>query len=252
MRALSSLLVLLAGAEAARAERLVSQLSTDLIEITSSYSGERITIFGNVEPDVGAADTPVEGPLHAIIVVTGPTMDRLAREKTRQLGIWLNTDEVAFPAFPSFYQVMASGRLSDIAPSEILEDLRILPEAQPGVPAGVEMEKAALFGTELVRLMGERGFFGLSETGVNFLSNTAYSARMVLPSDAPPGPYLATTYIFRDGELVVRRAEGFAVRKTGFERFVAITATQQPLLYGLACVVLALFSGWLGGVIFRR
>jgi len=27
---------------------------------------------------------------------------------------------------------------------------------------------------------------------------------------------------------------------------------QQPLLYGVICVLLALFTGWLGGALFKR
>ena len=42
------------------------------------------------------------------------------------------------------------------------------------------------------------------------------------------------------------------MRKIGFERFLALSAVQQPALYGLICVILALFTGWLGGVIFKR
>jgi hypothetical protein len=38
----------------------------------------------------------------------------------------------------------------------------------------------------------------------------------------------------------------------GFERFLYNAAVGQPFLYGLVCVILAIFTGWLGGVVFRR
>lgn len=236
----------------AQAERLISRLSTDSIEITSSYDGERITFFGNVEPELGADQRHVEGPFHVIVVVRGPAMHRVAREKTRRFGIWLNTDEVMFRHFPSFFHVIASGRLAEITDPETLAEEAILPEIQPARSAAPGQPRADHFGRELVRLMSERGFFGVHEYGVHFLSETFYSAWLSLPSDAPPGNYVATTYVFKAGELVARRSEGFIVRKTGFERFLALSAVQQPFLYGLACVALALFTGWLGGVVFRR
>ena len=58
--------------------------------------------------------------------------------------------------------------------------------------------------------------------------------------------------MFKDGEIIARKSEGFSVRKIGFERFLALSAIQYPLLYGIVCVILALFTGWLGGVIFKR
>jgi uncharacterized protein (TIGR02186 family) len=100
--------------------------------------------------------------------------------------------------------------------------------------------------------MSEEGLFGVQEAGVNFLSDTFYSAQLTLPSNAPPGPYIAQTYVFKNGALIARKSEGFAVRKIDFERFLALSATQYPFFYGLACVLLALFTGWLGGVIFKR
>jgi hypothetical protein len=33
---------------------------------------------------------------------------------------------------------------------------------------------------------------------------------------------------------------------------LGLAAVDHPLLYGLAAVILALFTGWLGGVVFRR
>jgi uncharacterized protein (TIGR02186 family) len=100
--------------------------------------------------------------------------------------------------------------------------------------------------------MSEEGLFGVQENGVIFMSDNFYSAQLQLPSSAPPGPYIAQTYVFKDGQVVARKSEGFAVRKIDFERFVALSAVQYPLLYGIACVLLALFSGWLGGLLFRR
>jgi len=245
---LASLLLVIA----ARAERLVSQLSNDNIEVTSSFDGERMTFFGSIAPDAGSEQKYVTGPFHVVVVVLGPTQNRVAREKTHNFGIWLNTDQVEFDNFPSYLHVLSSSRLADIADAETLTANGILPEAYTATTSQAGPWKTAIFSRELLRLMGEDGLFGIQENSVNFLSENFYSARLTLPSNAPPGPYIALTYVFKNGEVIARKSEGFSVRKIGFERFIALSAVQQPLLYGLVCVILALFTGWLGGVIFRR
>lgn len=252
IRLVAALVLLLGLSVTAQAERLVSQLSNDTVEITSSFDGERMNFFGTIVPDAGAEDKAVEGPFHVIVVVLGPTQNRVARHKTHNFGIWLNTDQVEFENFPSYFHVLSSGRLSDITDVTTLTTNFIVPEAHTLVGNGGDWWKAAVFGRELVRLMSEEGLFGVQENGVNFLSDTFYSARLTLPSNAPPGPYIALTYVFKDGAIIARKSEGFAVRKIGFERFLALSAVQQPLLYGLVCVILALFTGWMGGVIFKR
>jgi uncharacterized protein (TIGR02186 family) len=233
------------------AERLVTQVSQDEVSITSSFAGQTLTLFGTVEPDVGTSG-PVTGPYHVIVTVTGPLQNRVARRKTNVLGIWLNTSQVEFVNFPSFYQVLSDARLEDITNPITLAEKSIPLAKQPEAAKGESWFDSLVFGPQLVRLMEGKGMFKLNESGVVFRSNTFYFAQIALPSDAPPGAYLAHTYLFHDGELVADKSDGFSVRKTGFERFLGQAARQQPLLYGLVCVALALFTGWLGGVVFRR
>ncbi|ODT76028.1 MAG: hypothetical protein ABS76_32350 [Pelagibacterium sp. SCN 64-44] len=252
MRLALILLALLALALPVQAERVISAMSNDSIDITSSFDGERMTFFGTIAPELGSDQRHVEGPFQVVIVVLGPRQDRVARRMTHNFGVWLNTEQVEFPRFPSYFHVLSSRRLLDIADIALLNANFILPESHAMVPNSAGFMKTLTFGRELIRLMSEEGLFGVQENGVQFLSDTFYSAQLTLPSSAPPGPYVAQTYLFRDGQIIARKSEGFAVRKIGFERFLAQSASQFPLLYGIACVILALFTGWLGGVIFKR
>ncbi|KKC33284.1 TIGR02186 family protein [Devosia psychrophila] len=252
MKRLVLLLLFVAGLLApAQAARLISQVSNDSVEITSSFDGERMNFFGTIVPDVGSAEA-ITGPFQVVVVVLGPTQNRIARQMTNNFGIWSNTGQLEFKNFPSYFHVLSSGRLSEITDITTLTTNYILPESHTLVVNTDDWWRSAVYGQQLVRLMTEQGLFGVQENGVNFLSDTFYSARLTLPSNAPPGPYIALTYVFKHGAIIARRSEGFAVRKIGFERFLALSSTQQPLLYGLVCVLLALVTGWFGGVLFKR
>lgn len=252
LKAVLLALLLVAFASPAGAERLVSQVSRDEVSITSSFAGETLTLFGSIEPEAGAEQRFVEGPYHMIITVTGPLQNRVARRKTNQFGIWLNTAQAEFEGFPSFYQVLSDALLSNITDPITLAENQIPLESQSRYTAKSGWWDALAFGGELVRLMQQKGLFKLNENGVVFRSDTFYFAQVALPSDAPPGPYLAHTYLFKDGKVIAQKSDGFSVRKIGFERFLGQSARTQPLLYGLVCVALALFTGWLGGVVFKR
>jgi uncharacterized protein (TIGR02186 family) len=252
MRALALAGLFALVAVPAGAEQLVSQVSSDEVAITSSFAGETLTLFGSIEPEPGATQRYVEGPYHIIVTVTGPLQTRIARKKTSQFGIWINTEQAEFEAFPSFYQVLSDAKLDSITNPIVLAekaiplDSRAIGETEAPYPA------SEVFRTQLVRLMQAKGQFKLNEQGVIFRSDTFYFAHVALPSDAPPGPYLAHTYLFKNGQIIAEKTNGFSVRKIGFERFLGIASRQQPLLYGLVCVALALFTGWLGGVVFKR
>lgn len=237
---------------ASHAQRLASALSSNTVSVDSSFSGETLTIFGNIEPNIGDDARIGDVGYHIIILVQGPVVDRLARRKTSNLGIWLNTEQVLFEAFPSYFWVISSSRIEDIASLEVLEEQGLLPLSQPGLVSTSGNGDPKKLGAELVRLMQESDLYGVRENGVVFRSRTLYSASLSLPANVPNGDFLAQTFLLKDGEVIAKKAQGFSVRKTGFERLVGTTARTMPLVYGLVCVLLAVFSGWLGGVVFRR
>ena len=244
--------IALAAGGPAVAERLVSTFSSPNIQITSSFDGATQSLFGNIESE--APGVAPQGPFNVIVVVTGPPQDRVARLKTDVFGIWTNTDQVTFRQFPSFYSVLASGKLQSIADPQVLLEESVFPTDQAlAAVAGKASPKGTEFGAELVRLMTEAGHFVIDEGAVHFLSNTAYVAQVALPSDVPNGEFVAHTIVLdQNRQMVAEGGQSFSVTKSGFENFVFVASRQQPLLYGLVCVLLALGTGWLAGVVFRR
>jgi len=232
------------------AEKLASAVSTLSVQITSSFDGATVSFFGTIEPD--EPGVALIGHYNVVVVVTGPLQDRVARLKTNNFGIWSNTEQVVFRQFPSFYQVLSSGDLDTIASNDVLMSTGVLPEQQAEEAAQTQGARGALFGAQLIRIMTQQGHFGVDEKAVKFLASTAYTAQVTLPSDVANGTFNAHTLVLKDGNIVAERNEAFSVRKTGFESFVFAASRQQPLLYGLVCVILAIGTGWLAGVVFRR
>jgi uncharacterized protein (TIGR02186 family) len=107
------------------------------------------------------------------------------------------------------------------------------------------------FRDAFIRLQAQAGLFA-ETTGLEFLGDTIFRSTIFLPANIADGRYTVLAYLF-SGQSLVAAAEGnFTVSKIGFEQTVASFAAGQPLLYGILCVALAIFVGWLGGVIFRR
>ena len=251
-RALVIVLIALLAATPAAAQRIAGALSERQIEVTSNFVGQTLTLFGNVEPAIGAADVPVQGPFQVIVVVTGPLQDRVVRKKTNRFVIWLNTQSETFLRIPSYKWVLSSAPLDAIADYAALQSHHILLSATEGDLQSRGNAYPALFRAELIRLMTEKGLYGVNETGVHFISPTLFSARIQLPGDVPNGTFLAETFLFQKNAVIAHEAESFIVRKAGLERLLGESARDYPLAYGLTCVALALFTGWLGGVAFRR
>ena len=68
----------------------------------------------------------------------------------------------------------------------------------------------------------------------------------------PVGNFSIDVKLFADGAMVARTSSALEVTKTGFEQYVADAARDNGLLYGLATMLMALLTGWIASVVFRR
>ena len=68
----------------------------------------------------------------------------------------------------------------------------------------------------------------------------------------PTGEYRVEVLLVRSRRIVARQGLGFRVDRVGVADRIATVAHAEPLLYGVACVVLAALAGWLGSILFRR
>ena len=101
------LLLLLLLGPPARAEELVLGLSASEVDITATFDGSDILVFGAVK-----RDRPSPGPLDVAVAVSGPLRPLVVRHAERTFGIWVNTASVAVDAAPSFYAVATTRRLA--------------------------------------------------------------------------------------------------------------------------------------------
>lgn len=239
---------LLAAAAAARAERVVASLSETRITIDSDFTGAELVVFGVIERDAQTVSRP--GGYDVVVIARGPREAVVTRRKGRFLGIWVTRESRTFSAVPSFY-ALASGRLL-----ERIADPQVLAENDIGLAHADFGERAVSaddpFRQALVRLKTSTRLFSERTGAVEMLTPTFFRATLPLPAIVPDGGYTVEIVVFADGSRVASRTLALSVDKVGFEESVHNLAFNEPLVYGVGVVALALFAGWLGGVVFRR
>ncbi|MBK5959088.1 hypothetical protein CCR97_12845 [Rhodoplanes elegans] len=256
---LAALIAVLAGVAsttvgAGAAERLVTSLSTHRVLINSVFTGAEVVLFGAVESD-GAAP-PRRGGYDVIATVVGPPQTLKTLKKDRLLGIWINADSRTFIGVPAYLAVLGTRPFDRFVPPDRLRRLQIgltnlvLPQ-QIG-PDIADVVADDPFRQAFLRLKTERKLYIEDPTAVTMLSPTLFQASIPLPAEAPVGIYEVDVKLFHDGVLVARSTSAFEIAKVGFERFVATAAVDNGLLYGIVTAMMALLTGWLASVVFRR
>lgn len=225
----------------ARSEEVVLGLSSDKVAITATFEGSDILIFGAVKRE---APIP-EIPLDVVITVAGPALPVTVRRKDRRFGIWINTDSVDLDAAPSFYAVATSGPLDKVLSAT--EDLRhrvSIPRAIRSVGAASMVEDAESFTEALIRIRREEGAYQLRENSVALDEQTLFRTAIRLPANLTEGAYATRIFLTREGRVVSRLETVIDVRKVGLERWLYSLSREDPLLYGLLSLAIAIAAGW--------
>ncbi len=238
----------------ALAERLIVSVSNHRVTVTPNYSGEQLVLFGSVEKD--AATPPGRNNYDLVVTVIGPRADMVTRRKERKFGIWINTDYREFLQVPSYLAVFSNRPIDAIAGPDVerrqqLGLNNILLTQRVGTDYA-DVVPNDPFRSAFVRLRTEHGLYREETSAVTFITPTLFRTGIPLPAAVPIGTYQVEIKLFSDGALVTHTESAFEIVKVGFEQFVATTARQDGLMYGMVTAFMALMTGWMASIVFRK
>jgi len=232
----------------AQAQRLVADVSREIVELRYDFAGTELLLFGAVKGSVGRGEQ-----LDIVASIMGPLEPVVVRRKTQVAGLWLNTDSLRIRAAPGFYALATSRPLDELTSADVLARLGLGPAHMSiDIGEGRSASDRAQFRDGFFRRMQNAGLYRVYPEGLRIAEDTLFRATIELPANVPAGIFEAQVYLFVDGRLSDRRKLEINVDKTGFERSLFNFAHSYPFLYGLSAVIVALVAGWVAGFAARR
>ena len=220
---------------------LTIDLASDHVDITTGFNGANLILYG-------MKDRPGE----IAVVIRGPEKKMTVRKKNRVLGLWMNTEHMDFEGVPAYYDYALSKTegLSDAEKKVLFENgvglATLVYEPEEAVP---ERDRIQSFQQALIRNKQLNHLFPYEAGGIEFLNDDFFRTTMYLPSNVPRGTYEIETFLFRQGQIIDRSATTMMVAPVGLNAQVYDFATQKSFYYGLICIFIAVFAGWLINVI---
>ena len=242
------LLLLLVFALPARAEEVVLGLSKEIVQISTDFDGSDILIFGAIK-----RETPIEAdPLQVIVTVAGPHQPVTVWRQARRFGIWVNAHSVEVDAAPSFYAIATSAPWGQVISKT--EDLRhkiSIPRAIRSVGAPMDVPDAQSFTEAVIRIRTREGTYQLLEDTVTVREQTLFDTAISMPANLTEGTYPTRIFLTRGGNVISTYETEIEVRKVGQERWLYALSRQQPFVYGLMSLFIAIAAGWGASTAFR-
>ena len=231
------------------AERLVAQLSKEEVAITANFDGSEIFIYGAIKNENSNKTTD---PLEVVITVSGPTEKLHVRKKSKHAMIWLNTETIEIDSAPSFYAVASTGALKEVLNNtENLKYKISIREVIRSIGNPATIQNPTDFTEGLIRIRSENKLYQDLDNSISLTDETLFATTINLPSNLVEGEYTIRFLLARDGKVIDQLSTTIPVNKVGLERWIFDLSRQQPLIYGLLSLFIAISAGWLASAVFR-
>lgn len=233
------------------ADRLVLSVSQPQVNITSSFAGTDLVVFGVAEMDSAGPDAP-----DVVVTVRGPKESFTTWRKSRVLGLWVNADSRTFVEVPAFLSVMSNRPAEEMASPETLrvEQIGLARNilVQRVGPDFADVVPSDPFRTAFLRIQSAQGSYREDPRGVVFLAPHVFRSEISIPGIAPLGRYTVEVKLLRQGNVSATAITTFDVQKTGFEQKIAEFSQHDRILYGFAVAFGSLVIGFFGNLLFRK
>lgn len=221
---------------------LTIDLAHDSVDITMGFNGADLVVFGTRK-----------NPGDIAIVIRGPEVPAVVRRKAQAMGIWMNTQSVAFRNVPAYYDLALSRGEFDIDAPEALMENRIGLNTLDFRPDTRQSDETVrTFKEALIRHRQVQGYFPLEPRRINFLSEDFFRADFRVPPNVPAGDYVIQTYLIEGGKVQDKRETRLRVAQVGFNARLYSFAQHNGVAYGLLSVFIAILAGWASHAFLRR
>lgn len=236
-------------------EAVEADVSTRSVAVTSGFKGSEVVVFGTV---LNTRQESAESGLYdVVLVVEGSSTPAVVRQKSSVGGIWLNTSSLKYDRVPSYYAIVSTRPLDEVADEEVLaqnnigfKNIRF--EAALGASNALSEQQRDDYRAAIVRLKQKEGLYFTEDYGVTFIGKALFRSTVQLPSSVKVGPVAVHVLLFRDGELLSHMTSRVILTRQGLEHYIYTAAFAHPLLYGLAAVAMAVAVGLLASLLVRR
>ena len=245
IRTLVMTLAMVIGTPAVHAA-VVADLDQKQVSITTDFNGAELLLFG-------ALDLMEEDDI--VIEVSGPLKNVAVRRKNKVAGIWLNTENVTLVDIPSFYHILSTRPLNDIADNKERRRINLGYENLPFVLAtGSSIDEGNIedWKEALARNMEASRLWAIDHDTVSTRKNALFRTDVVLPANIIPGQYSVRVIHFRNGSMIYEDRSSIRVEKRGLSAQIYDVAHTYAPFYGIFAIIFAVSAGWLAAVAFRR
>lgn len=228
---------------------LVTDLSKKVISINVNFSGSKFHIFGAIKKNASQVSPIDQPPFDILIEVIGPPISMNLFKKENKYGFWVNKKIQTFNNIPSFYSISGTKQLEDLLPIRTQKVNKLGLSEQFNSTNG-KLKKELI--NQILSIGRIKKQYNENNTAITLLENTLFSNEIDFPTNLYEGNYKVKIYLIRFEEVLATKEDIIYVKKIGIQNWINYLAYQEPRIYGVASIFIAISFGFGASLVFRK
>ena len=232
-------------------QHMLTTASKNLIEIGLSYRGDQIHFFG-INPVPGA---------DVVIKLTAEKEEVVKLSVKGRVGpFWMTVKQYEVTGSPFIYKIHSTKPLDQIMSPETAQKLEL---GYPAVRGKMKMhlvrgeaaaDDEAVVWKGLLKIKEQANLYNIvaDPKRLEISEGKLFKHYFRFPPAATEGRYQVESFCFEKGELVGYGKDVIEIKKVGLEHWITQTSQNQPVLFGIMAVIIAVGAGLLVGVLFGK
>lgn len=218
---------------------MAAGLAEDVVELKVNYTDSRIVLFATAPQP----ENPTSGMAVALI---GPMAPQKMIRRTAA-----GDQTIEFVAAPQVFIVGAEPQVAaSVQPDVMIEQglnaqAFAMPRSDQLMSPDLDTWRAAF-----VNLKMDEGLYAFDQASIERLDGGLRRAKILLPTNAPPGEYRVRAVAFRNGQPVGETQQLLTIVRSGLDATLFDLSRQHGLIYGFVAVLLGALVGaaaaWFG------
>ena len=218
---------------------MAAGLAEDVVELKVNYTDSRIVLFATAPQP----ENPTSGMAVALI---GPMAPQKMIRRTAA-----GDQTIEFVAAPQVFIVGAEPQVAASVQPDVMIEQGLNAQAF-AMPRSDQLMSPDLvtWRAAFVNLKMDEGLYAFDQASIERLDGGLRRAKILLPTNAPPGEYRVRAVAFRNGQPVGETQQLLTIVRSGLDATLFDLSRQHGLIYGFVAVLLGALVGaaaaWFG------
>lgn len=243
-RVILLLLILILHINIGCASGFIADLSTNQIEIDSSFNGSELLLFGTLHPED-----------ELLIVVASEKKSIDIKRHFKKFGLWMGIEKQTIHNIPFFYHLLSTKPIHELENNLNLNLLELGSYAlmhNIKYTDAIKYKNSRDFFEAFVHINQEKKLYFESYESINIKDKTLFKAKLIFPANVPLGKYIVQVFLYDNYQLLNVQNIPIIIVDKGFNQFIFNVAQKHKFLYLFFFVIITVTATIISSYLIRK